>query len=244
MIGARRPVPRTPPKEYPVPSFYSTVRRVARPLALAYWRPRITGLEHLPETGAFLVASNHLALIDSFVIPLVAPRQVRFIARADLWQRRGLVGWLMRQFFTVIGTVPVERGTVRSAQDSLDIALQVLRAGDGFGIYPEGTRSRDGRLYKGRTGAAWLAQESGAPVIPVGLRGTDRIFVKGKRLPRRPRLSIAVGPPVDFSGIDPTLSQGVRRREMTRLIMDAIAGLSGQERVDRLNTTASEEGSA
>lgn len=224
-----------------MPNFYTVVRRLVAPLATAVWRPRVTGLEHLPRTGPFLVASNHLALIDSFVIPVVAPRQVRFIARADLWQRKGPIGWVMRQFFTVIGTVPVERDQLRSAQDSLDLALGVLRAGDGFGIYPEGTRSRDGRLYKGRTGVAWLAQQSGAPVIPVGLSGTDRIFVPGHRLPRRPPLRIAFGAPVDFSGIDPSASEGVRRREMTARVMNAIAALSGQERVERLNTPPASE---
>lgn len=224
-----------------MPSFYTVVHRLVAPLAMAVWRPRVTGLEHLPRTGPFLVASNHLALIDSFVIPVVTPRQVRFIARADLWQRGGPIGWVMRQFFTVIGTVPVERGELRSAQDSLDIALGVLRAGDGFGIYPEGTRSRDGRLYKGRTGVAWLAQQSGAPVIPVGLSGTDGIFVPGHRVPRRPPLRIAFGPPVDFSDVDPTATEGVRRREMTARIMDAIAGLSGQERADRLNSPPASE---
>lgn len=219
-----------------MPTFYTTARRAVAPLVMALWRPRVSGLENLPETGPFLVASNHLALVDSFAIPVVAPRQVRFIARADLWQKKGPGGWVMRRFFTVIGTVPVERGTLRSAQGSLDVALQVLRDGDGFGIYPEGTRSRDGRLYKGRTGAAWLAQQSGAPVIPVGLRGTEKIFAPGRRLPRRVPVSIAFGAPVDFSDIDPSLSDGVRRREMTRRIMDAIAALSGQERADSLNT--------
>lgn len=224
-----------------MPTFYATARRLAAPVVMAIYRPRVSGLENLPAEGPFLVASNHLALIDSFAIPVVAPRQVRFIARADLWQRKGPIGWIMRQFFTVIGTVPVERGTLRSAQDSLDIALEVLRAGEGFGIYPEGTRSRDGRLYKGRTGVAWLAQKSGAPVIPVGLKGTDRILPPGARFPRRVPVEIAFGAPVDFSGIDPNASEGVRRREMTALVMDAIARLSGQERADRLNTPPSSD---
>lgn len=219
-----------------MPTFYTTARRVVAPLAMALWRPRVSGLENLPDTGPFLVVSNHLALVDSFAIPVVAPRPVRFIARADLWQKKGPIGWVMRTFFTIIGTVPVERGTLRSAQDSLDVALQVLRDGDGFGIYPEGTRSRDGRLYKGRTGAAWLAQHSGAPVIPVGLRGTENIFVPGSRLPRRVPVSIVFGTPLDFSDLDPSLSDGVRRRQMTARIMDAIAALSGQERADTLNS--------
>lgn len=222
-------------------TFYATARRLVSPVFRAIWRPTVTGLENFPETGAFLVASNHLALLDSFVIPVVAPRQVRFIARADLWTGRGPVGWVKRQFFTVIGTVPVERGALRSAQDSLDLALDVLRAGEGFGIYPEGTRSRDGRLYKGRSGAAWLAQQSGAPVIPIGLRGTEGILPPGSRMLRRAKVRIAVGPPVDFSDIDPTLSEGARRREMTARIMDAIAALSGQERADRLNSPPASE---
>lgn len=224
-------------------TFYATARRLVSPVFRAVWRPRVTGLENIPATGPFLVASNHLALLDSFVIPVVAPRQVRFIARADLWRGRGPIGWIKRQFFTIIGTVPVERGELRSAQDSLDLALEVLRAGEGFGIYPEGTRSRDGRLYRGRSGVAWLAQRSGAPVIPVGLRGTEGILPPGARIPRRPALSIAVGEAIDFSDLDPSLSEGAQRREMTSRIMDAIAALSGQERADRLNTPpASEQG--
>lgn len=226
-------------------TFYSVARRISRPLALAYWRPRVTGLEHLPASGPVIVAPNHLALVDSFVIPVVAPRQVRFIARADLWQKRGLTGWVMRQFFTAIGTVPVERGTLRSAQGALGVALDVLRSGDAFGIYPEGTRSRDGRLYKGRTGVAWLALESGAPIVPVGLQGTADIFPPGARLPRRVPVTIAFGEPLDLSDIDPGLSEGIKRREITRRLMDAIAELSGQERADTLNTpTAAERGEA
>lgn len=222
-------------------SFYSAVRTAARPIVKLVWRPTITGTEHLPASGPVIVAPNHLALIDSFVIPLASPREVRFIARADLWRRKGPIGWLQRMFFTIIGTVPVERGTLRSAQDSLGVALDVLRDGDAFGIYPEGTRSRDGRLYKGRTGVAWLALESGAPVVPVGLRGTQNIFPPGSRIPRIVPVTIAFGPAVDFSGIDPEASQGIRRREMTVRIMDAIAALSGQERADSLNNPSPKE---
>lgn len=222
-------------------SFYSAVRVVTRPLVLAIWRPKVTGVEHFPATGAVLVASNHLSLLDSFLLPVIAPRQIRFIARADLWRRPGIKGLAMRLFFTVIGTVPVERGTLRSAQGSLDVALDVLREGDVFGIYPEGTRSRDGRLYKGRTGVAHLALSSGAPIVPVGLQGTDKVFRPGSKIPRIVPVSIAFGAPLDLSDIDPTTSLGIQRRTITARVMDAIAGLSGQERADSLNTPPPED---
>lgn len=221
--------------------FYRAVHRTIGPLVKAIWRPRVSGLENLPATGAFIVASNHLALVDSFVIPVVTPRQVRFLARADLWEKPGLFGWAARTFFTTIGTVPVERGTLRSAQGALEVALQVLREGDGFGIYPEGTRTKDGRLHKGRTGVAWLAEESGAPVIPAGLIGTDKLFRPGRKLPSLVPLTVKFGAPIDFSDLDPSLSAGRRRQAMTARIMDAIAELSGQERAPGLSPLPTDE---
>lgn len=217
-------------------SFYSVTHRLVGPLVRAVWRPHVSGLENLPAEGAFIVASNHLAFVDSFVIPVVTNRQVRFIARADLWEKTGLFGWAARTFLTIVGTVPVQRSTLRSAQGALGVALDVLRAGDGFGIYPEGTRSRDGRLYNGRSGVAWLAEQSGAPVIPTGLRGTQHLFVPGRRLPTLHRITVRFGAPIDFSDIAPSLPAGARRREMTARVMDAIAELSGQERAGGLNS--------
>ncbi|MDO5662189.1 MAG: lysophospholipid acyltransferase family protein [Brachybacterium sp.] len=218
-----------------MPTFYSTVRGLLRPAIMTIWRPRVTGLENIPQDGAFIVAANHLANLDSFLIPIVAPRQVRFITKDTYWKKRGPIGWVQKRFFTAVGAVPVDRETLSAAQGALDVALSVLQQGDGFGIYPEGTRSRDGRLHKGRPGVAWLAMQSGAPVIPVGLKGTQEVFRPGSRIPRIVPITMRFGAPVDFSDIDESAPQGARRRAMTARVMDRIADLSGQERADTLN---------
>lgn len=215
-----------------MPSFYTTVRAFVRPIIRLIWRPRVTGIENFPETGGVIVASNHLANVDSFIIPVIAPRQVRFPSKDDYWKNPGLKGRIQKWFMTTVGTVPVDRGDPSSGQGALKVAAEVLRDGDVFGIYPEGHRSKDGRLHKGRPGAAWLAMESGCPVIPLGLRGTDKIFTQGRKLPTRHRVELHFGQPVDFSGIDTDAPTSRQRREMTALIMDRIQELSGQLRAD------------
>ncbi len=219
----------------PLPPFYETTHKIVAPLIKVIWRPRVEGIENIPRTGRFIVASNHLAFLDSFVIPVTAPRKVRFLVKSDYWKRKGLIGLLQRSFFVLVGSVPVDRGTLKSAQGSLDVMLKILEQEDGIGIYPEGTRSRDGRLYRGRSGAAWLAMASGAPVIPVGLHGTEKIMPKGAWLPRLVKVTVRFGSPVTFEDIDPSLPVSARRQLMTTRIMDAIAELSGQERADSLN---------
>lgn len=191
---------------------------------------RVEGREHLPATGAVILASNHLSFIDSVVIRLAAPRRVSFLAKAEYFTGRGLRGAVVRWFFTAAGSVPVPRGSHRAAQASLDTARGVLDAGNVFGIYPEGTRSLDGRLYRGRTGVGWLALTTGAPVVPVALEGTERLQPVGKRLPRPHRVTVRFGPPLSFTG-DPASARA--RRAVTDEVMAAICGLSGQERADR-----------
>lgn len=207
---------------------------LAIPARLVY-RPVIEGREHIPGRGPVILASNHLSFIDSVVIPLVAPRPVAFLAKAEYFQGPGIKGWLMRRFFTAIGAVPVERGTHRAAQASLEAARAVLAGGGAFGIYPEGTRSRDGRLYRGRTGVAWLTLASGAPVVPVAVLGTDRIQPVGARWPRIHRVTVRFGEPLDFSHLSGTLPAAQARRAATDEIMDAIHALSGQERAADYN---------
>ena len=233
-------IPPRIPEDPPVTTFYRAARGISAPVVSAYLRPRVTGLEDFPRTGPFLVASNHLALLDSFMIPAMAPRTIRFIAKDEYWKRSGPFGWIQRSFFDAIGTVPVDRDTLASKQGALKAALQILREGDGFGIYPEGTRSRDGRLYKGRQGAAWLALEADCPVVPVGLVGTEKVIRPGKKLPRRGTITMRFGTPIHPRDIDPSLPTGVRRRQLTDQIMDAIAELSGQERVDEVNKHAAQ----
>jgi 1-acyl-sn-glycerol-3-phosphate acyltransferase len=213
---------------------YTVGAFVLKPLTRALYRPDITGTHHVPPDGGVLLASNHLSFIDSFAIPLAAPRKVYFLAKEDYFTGPGVIGTLKRGFFGGVGAVPVDRHSSRAAQESLDVALQVLRDGGAFGIYPEGTRSRDGRLYRGRTGVAWLALTAGVPVVPVGLRGTDDIQPVGSRWPRLAKVGVAFGEPISptpYSG----QPLGRARRQLTDDVMAAIAGLTGQIQADRYN---------
>src|SRR5450759_1350075 len=213
---------------------YVLTRTVVAPVARLIYRPVIEGREHIPRTGALLLASNHLSFIDSFVIPLVAPRRVAFLAKSDYFTGKGLRGLWMRWLFTATGAVPVRRGAHGAAQEALDAALGILKEGHAVGIDPEGTRFRDGRLYRGRTGVAWLALTAGCPVVPVALSGTQDIQPVGSRLPRIRKITVRFGEPLDFSylrGAKP----GPARREATDAIMAAIHELSGQELVPRYN---------
>jgi 1-acyl-sn-glycerol-3-phosphate acyltransferase len=201
-----------------------------------FWRPVIEGAHHIPAEGPVLIAANHLSFIDSIVIPLsVSGRRVTFLAKAEYFTGRGPLGLLRRTVFRVLGAVPVQRDAQRQAQASLDTALEVLHRGWAFGIYPEGTRSRDGRLYRGRTGVAWLALESGAPVVPVGLVGTDRVQPIGARFPRIHRVHVRFGTPIRPEDFAAAGTPGVARRRLTDAVMDSIAAMSGQERAPGYN---------
>ncbi|QKE83564.1 lysophospholipid acyltransferase family protein [Arthrobacter sp. NEB 688] len=213
---------------------YRAGHLVIAPASKLLWRPTVTGTHHVPRTGGVVLASNHLSFIDSFAIPIVAPRPVSFLAKSDYFTGPGVGGAVRRGFFETIGAIPVDRHSSRAAQESLDAALEVLRAGRAFGIYPEGTRSRDGRLYKGRTGVAWLALTAGVPVVPVGLVGTDAVQPVGSSFPRRAKVRVSFGPPI-HPGPYAGMPAGKARRLMTDAVMDAIAGLSGQERADTHN---------
>jgi 1-acyl-sn-glycerol-3-phosphate acyltransferase len=213
---------------------YFVTRAVLAPVARLIYRPVIEGREHIPRTGPLLLASNHLSFIDSFVIPLVAPRRVVFLAKSDYFTGKGLRGLWMRWLFTATGAVPVRRGTHGAAQEALDSALEILNDGHAFGIYPEGTRSLDGRLYRGRTGVAWLALTAGCPVVPVALSGTQDIQPVGSRRPRIRKIAVRFGKPLDFSHLQGA-KPGPARREATDAIMAAIAELSGQVVARRYN---------
>ena len=208
---------------------YEAVHTVVPPVAKLIWRPHVEGLENVPRTGPVIVASNHLSFADSMVIPIVVPRKVVFLAKEDYFTGTGVKGALMRGWFEGIGMIPVDRDDTASALESLDIALEVLARGEAFGIYPEGARSRDGRLYRGRTGVAHLALTSGAPVVPVGLVGTDRLQPIGATLPRLARVTLRFGAPLDFRGRADGVPVGRARREVTDEVMAAIHRLSGQE---------------
>jgi 1-acyl-sn-glycerol-3-phosphate acyltransferase len=208
---------------------YLIARFVLRPMFLLL-RPTITGRENVPATGPFIIASNHLSFIDSMAIPLMAPRRVGYLAKAEYFTGSGIRGWLTRTLFTALGALPVERETHRAAQAALDTAMTVLQAGGGFGVYPEGTRSRDGRLARGKTGVAWLALTADCPVVPVAVAGTDRIQPIGASWPRPHRFSVTFGKPLTFPEYRGKAGNGKARREVTDTIMEAIAELSGQEK--------------
>ncbi|MGC4815475.1 lysophospholipid acyltransferase family protein [Micromonospora sp. DT228] len=212
----------------------ATVRLVIAPLARLVYRPVIEGSENVPRRDAVILAANHLSFIDSVVIPLATPRPVAFLAKAEYFRQPGIKGWLTRTCLTGINAIPVQRGGHRAAQTSLQVALDVLADGRAFGIHPEGSRSRDGRIYRGRTGVAWLALASGAPVIPVAVLGTDRIQPVGARLPRVGRIAVRFGAPLYFAQ-PPTGSNGQTRRAVTDEIMAAIQDLSGQEPANGYN---------
>jgi 1-acyl-sn-glycerol-3-phosphate acyltransferase len=214
---------------------YLLTRTVLAPLARLIYQPVIEGRENIPRTGPLLIASNHLSFIDSFVIPLVAPRRVVFLAKSEYFTGHGLRGVWMRWLFTALGAVPVQRGgTLGAAQEGLDSALEILKEGLAFAIYPEGTRSRDGRLYRGRTGVAWLALTAGCPVVPVALLGTQDIQPVGSRVPRIRKVTVRFGKPLDFSHLRDA-KPGPARREATDAVMAAIHELSGQDLAPRYN---------
>ena len=218
---------------------YTVLRRLLGAVFRLLWRPDVEGAEHVPTTGPVILASNHLSFIDSIVIPLAVPhRRVTFLAKADYFTGGGLPGLPRRVFFRTMGAVPLHRGEQSEAETALRLAVEVLSGGMALGIYPEGTRSRDGRLYRGRTGAAWVALASGAVVVPVGLTGTDKIQPVGARFPRPAPVRVRFGTPLltsSYAELRPALA----RRALTDDVMDQIAGLSGQERSADYNSPPS-----
>ena len=208
---------------------YRVLHSVIPPVAKAIWRPTVRGLENVPDTGGVILASNHLSFIDSVVIPVVVKRKVVFLAKSDYFNGSGVKGTLSRAWFEGLGMLPVDRDDAKAALASLDVALEVLGRGEAFGLYPEGTRSRDGRLYRGRTGVAHLALTAGVPVVPVGLLGTPDIQPVGHRFPRLAKVSVEFGEPLNFTDRYAGVPLGRARREVTDEIMAAIQKLSGQE---------------
>lgn len=210
--------------------FYILAKLVVRPFFGLMFRPTVTGRDNVPADGPVILASNHLSFIDSFVIPVVAPRPVSYLAKAEYWRGCGLRGWFTRNLFSTLGALPVERGSSRSAQDSLDAALGLLNRGGAFGIYPEGTRSRTGSLARGKTGVAWLAMAADCPIVPVAVHGTDKIQPVGSRMLRPAKVRVSFGAPLVFPAESLPRSSGRARREITDRVMLAIEELSGQER--------------
>lgn len=208
---------------------YRVLHTVVPPVAKAVWRPTVTGLDHVPNRGPVILASNHRSFVDSVVIPIVVPRKVVFLAKSDYFTGSGVKGALSRAWFSGLGMLPVDRDDTAAAMNSLQTALEVLGKGEAFGIYPEGTRSRDGRLYRGRTGVAHLALTSGAPIVPVGLAGTEQLQPIGSRLPRLADVSVTFGEPITVGDEYDGVALGRARRDLTDRVMAAIEQLTGQE---------------
>ncbi|WP_248958514.1 lysophospholipid acyltransferase family protein [Sphaerisporangium perillae] len=203
---------------------YRITKMISSPFLRLLWRPQVTGAANVPASGAAILASNHLSILDSVFLPLMLPRKVTFVAKAEYFTGNRLMAMYMRS----TGQVSIDRQSAAAAQAMLDTAVQVLKSGGLFGIYPEGTRSPDGRLYRGKIGVAWLALTAGVPVIPVAMVNTERVLPPGASVPRIARIGVRIGEPMTFTG-DPGRARD--RRAVTDEVMKAIQRLSGQEYV-------------
>jgi 1-acyl-sn-glycerol-3-phosphate acyltransferase len=214
---------------------YGILRAFLTPFLMILFRPKVKGLRHVPGTGPVIITSNHLSFSDSIFMPLVVPRKVTFLAKSEYFTSPGPKGLLKKLTFIALGQVPVDRSGGRRSEAALITGLKVLAEGKCLGIYPEGTRSPDGRLYKGRTGIARLAIESGAPIIPVAMFNTEKIQPTGTVMPKVMRVEMIFGEPMYFEGDSTDL---LHLRDVTDKIMSTIQALSGQEYVDTYATKA------
>jgi 1-acyl-sn-glycerol-3-phosphate acyltransferase len=214
------------------------------PLMRLLARPTIEGLEHIPARGGAILAGNHLAVADSFLVPLLVRRRITYLAKREYFIQPGFIGWIKKVFFTGVGQVPVDRAVGSEAQAALDTAIRLLREGKLLGIYPEGTRSPDGRLYKGKTGVARMALEAGVPVIPVAAIGTNKLNPIGSRMWRPHHVHIRIGEPLDFSRYAGMSGDRFIERSMTDEIMYTLMELSGQTYVDVYAASVKERAAA
>jgi 1-acyl-sn-glycerol-3-phosphate acyltransferase len=215
---------------------YWLLRRILLGPALrVLYRPWVKGLENIPATGSAILASNHLSFADHFFLPLKVHRRITFLAKADYFNGPGIKGWLTAGFFRGTGQIPIERTGGRASEAALKTGLKVIGRGELLGIYPEGTRSPDGRLYRGKTGVARMALESGVPVIPVAMIETHKVQPPGTLLPRFVRagqVGMVIGRPLDFSRYEGMASDRFVLRSITDEIMYQLMVLSSQEYVD------------
>jgi 1-acyl-sn-glycerol-3-phosphate acyltransferase len=225
--------------------FYWLVKAVLFPVLTLVFRPWAEGTENVPREGPAILASNHLSFADHFFGPLLLPRKVTFLAKAEYFTGRGLKGLVSKAFFHGVGQIPVDRTGGRASERALATGLRVLAEGRVLGIYPEGTRTPDGRLYRGHTGVARLALESGAPVIPTAMVGTFEFMPSGRLRPRlRIRPGVRFGKPLDFSRYAGLQSDHMVLRAVTDEIMYALMELAGQEYVDEYAQRAKSRGKA
>ncbi|GHC91933.1 1-acyl-sn-glycerol-3-phosphate acyltransferase [Nocardiopsis terrae] len=214
--------------------FYWVVKAILGPVLAVLWQPRAEGVENVPRRGPAIMVSNHLSFSDHFFGPLPLPRKITFLAKAEYFTGTGVKGFVSRAFFTGVGQIPIDRSGGRASEAALRTGLRVLKRGDLLGIYPEGTRSPDGKLYRGRTGVARLALEAKAPVVPMAMINLEKIMPPGRTVPKlgvRPK--VVFGKPLDFSRYYGMEKDQRVLRAITDEIMYALMELSGQEYVDR-----------
>ncbi|MBA2554830.1 MAG: 1-acyl-sn-glycerol-3-phosphate acyltransferase [Geodermatophilaceae bacterium] len=212
--------------------FYWILKAILTPILRLLFRPQVEGLENIPEKGAAILAPSHMAFCDSVFLPLMVPRRVTFLAKQEYFTGKGLKGWATRQFMRGIGMVPVDRASGSAAKAALETGARILSEGRLFSLYPEGTRSPDGRLYRGKTGVARLALSAEVPVIPVVMSGTDKVQPLGRVIPRIHKVRIKIGKPLDFSRYHGMSGDRFVERSMTDELMYELMMLSGQEYVD------------
>ncbi len=220
---------------------YRMSRVLAGPLLRLLWRPEITGSEQIPASGGAILASNHLSIVDSIFLPLMVDRPVTFAAKSEYFTGTRPIDRLTGAYLRATNQLSVDRAGARAGQDMLEAALRLLQQGALFGIYPEGTRSPDGRLYRGRVGVGWLALHSGLPVLPVAMSGTDRVLPPGQKIPRLAKIRITVGKPLTFEQYRDLPSPARQRRAITDDVMRSIQALSGQEYVPVYASVRKEE---
>lgn len=202
------------------------------PALRALYRPWITGMENVPKEGAAILAGNHVSFFDSIFLPLMLDRHVTFLAKSEYFTAKGLRGWAMRLFFAGTGQLPIDRSGGKASEDSLNTGLRVLASGELLGIYPEGTRSPDHKLYRGRTGIARMLLEARVPVIPVAMVGTQELMPAGAKLPRIRRIGVVIGEPLDFSRFAGLEGDRYILRAVTDAIQYTLWELSGQQYAD------------
>ncbi len=231
--------------------FYGLLKRaLIGPAVHVVFRPQAEGIEYIPESGPVLLVANHQSFSDSIFMPLLTPRPVKFLAKAEYFTGAGVKGRLSAGFFRGVGSVPIDRSGARAAEAALRTALRLLETDQIVGLYPEGTRSPDGRLYKGRTGAARIALTAGCPVVPCAIAGTEKVQPTGKMLPRVHRVTVAFGEPLDFSRYSGGLWEAVREtadehtvlRAVTDEIMHTLMLMTGREYVDRYAADVKKDG--
>lgn len=205
---------------------------IAGPILKTVFRPWVSGVENIPRTGGVILASNHLSFIDSVFLPLVMDRRIYFLAKSDYFTGRGLKGFITKAFFNGTGMLPIDRSGGKASEASLNTGLRVLAEGEVLGIYPEGTRSPDGKMYRGRTGVARMILEGRVPVVPVAMIDTEKVMPIGSKMPKVRRIGIVFGEPLDFSRFEGMESDRFILRSVTDEIMYELNRISGQEYVD------------